>query len=55
MIYSRDSAMAMDSYDNEVRARRDGRRFPRGQVEKQENFKIFLSRLDRLGLNYLET
>jgi hypothetical protein len=55
MIYSRDSAVAMDSYDNEVRIRRDGRRFPRGQVEKQENFKIFLSRLDRLGLNYLET
>jgi hypothetical protein len=52
MIYSRDSAVAMDSYDNEVRARRDGRRFPRGQVEKQENFEMFLSRLDNLGLKY---
>jgi hypothetical protein len=53
MIYSRDSAVAMDSYDNEVRARRGGRRFPRGQTEKQENFEMFLSRLDGLGLNYL--
>lgn len=54
MIYSRDSAVAMDSYDNEVRARRDGRRFPRGQTEKRENFEMFLSRLDGLGLNYLK-
>jgi hypothetical protein len=54
MIYSRDSAVAMDSYDNEVRARRGGRRWPRGQEEKRENFEGFLSRLDGLGLNYLE-
>jgi hypothetical protein len=53
MIYSRDSAVAMDSYDNEVRAKRGGRRFPRGQAEKQENFEVFLNRLDGLGLNYL--
>jgi hypothetical protein len=52
MIYSRDSAVAMDSYDNEVRARRDGRRFPRGQKEKQENFEAFLNRLDGLSLNW---
>jgi hypothetical protein len=52
MIYSRDSAVAMDSYDNEVRSQRDGRRFPRGQKEKQENFEMFLRRLDSLGLNY---
>jgi hypothetical protein len=54
MIYSRDSAVAMDSYDNDVRAKRDGRRFPRGQHEKRENFEMFLNRLDDLGLNYLE-
>lgn len=52
MIFSRDSAVAMDSYNNEVRAKRGGRRYPRGQKEKQENFKSFLNRLDRLGLNY---
>lgn len=54
MIWSRDSAVAMDSYDTEVRAARDGRRFPRGQKEKQENFEMFLGRLDGLELNYLE-
>jgi hypothetical protein len=52
MIYSRDSAVAMDSYDDQIRSRRGGRRFPRGQKEKQENFEMFLSRLDSLGLNY---
>lgn len=52
MIYSRDSAVAMDSYDNKVRARRNGRRFPRGQDEKRENFKAFLDRLDMLNLRY---
>jgi hypothetical protein len=54
MIYSRDSAVAMDSYDNEIRTQREGRRFPRGQKEKQENFEVFLRRLDDLGLNYIE-
>ena len=52
MIYSRDSAVAMDSYDNEVRVKRGGRRFPRGQEEKRENFEMFLSRLDGLGLKW---
>jgi hypothetical protein len=52
MIYSRDSAVAMDSYDSEIRAKRDGRRFPRGQDEKRENFEHFLRRLDEMGLNY---
>jgi hypothetical protein len=52
MIYSRDSAVAMDSYDDEVRRRRNGRRFPRGQKEKQENFEMFLGRLDDLMLNW---
>jgi hypothetical protein len=55
MIYSRDSAVAMDSYDNDIRAKRGGRRFPRGQKEKRENFEMFLDRLDGLGLNYLRT
>lgn len=50
MIYSRDSAAIMDSYDREVRADRDGRRFPRGQMEKRENFYAFLGRLSDLGL-----
>jgi len=52
MIYSRDSAVAMDSYNNEVRAKRNGRRFPRGQIEKKENFEAFLDRLSGLGLNW---
>jgi hypothetical protein len=55
MIWSRDSAVAMDSYDKVARARRDNRRFPRGQREKRENFEMFLSRLDKLGLNYLQS
>ncbi len=52
MIYSRDSAVAMDSYSNEVRAKRGGRRFPRGQEEKRQNFEMFLGRLDELGLKW---
>jgi hypothetical protein len=55
MIYSRDSAVAMDSYCAETRIRRGGRRFPRGQKEKRENFEAFLERLDSLGLSYRRT
>lgn len=51
MIYSRDSAVAMDSYDKEIRARRGGRRFPRGQKEKEENFNGFISKIIDLNLN----
>lgn len=54
MIYSRDSAVAMDSYDNETRANRNGRRFPRGQKEKEKNFEVFLNRLNKMRLNYKE-
>lgn len=52
MIYSRDSAVAMDSYDNDLRRKRGGRRFPRGQKEKQENLRGFLQKLTELGLNF---
>ncbi len=53
MIYSRDSSVALDSYSPTLRARRGGRRFPRGQQEKREAFEDFLLRLDRLELNYV--
>ena len=52
IIYSRDSAVALDSYDPELREKRDGRRWPRGKNEKEEAFRSFFSRLDRLGLKY---
>lgn len=44
-IYSRDSAVALDSYNAELRAKRGGRRWPRGQAEKQEAFEAFLTRI----------
>lgn len=53
MIYSRDSAVTLDDYDPALRKRRGGRRWPRGQDEKKAVFKSFLSRLDELGLNYV--
>lgn len=52
-IHSRDSAVALDSYDPKLRAKRDGRRWPKGQKEKEEVFTSFLGRLDDLGLNYI--
>lgn len=52
MIYSRDSAVALDSYNPVLRAQRGGRRFPRGQQEKQVVFQSFLTRLEGLHLNY---
>lgn len=51
-IYSQDSAVALDSYDAELRQQRNGRRFPNGQDEKRQAFYSFLSRLDSLGLAY---
>lgn len=51
MIYSRDSAVAMDSYCNDLRAKRGGRRWPSGQKEKKENFNVFLSRVEKMGLS----
>lgn len=52
-IYSRDSAVAMDSYDDGLRQERSGRRYPRGQVEKKKVFFSFLGRLDSMGLKYI--
>lgn len=51
-IHSRDSAVALDDYDDELRQQRDGRRYPRGQREKQAVFEAFLGRLDQLELQY---
>lgn len=51
-IWSRDSAVALDDYDPELRKLRGGRRWPVGQDEKKQAFHIFLNRLDRLGLNF---
>ena len=44
-IYSRDSAVSYDSYSSEIRAKRNGRRWPRGQAEKRESIESFLSRV----------
>jgi hypothetical protein len=52
VIYSRDSAVALDSYDPKLRKKRGGRRWPRGKKEKQEAFRSFFNRLDRMGLKY---
>ena len=51
-IWSRDSAVAMDDYDNELRKQRGGRRWPRGQKEKRAVFMAFLNRLATLNLRY---
>lgn len=51
-IFSRDSAVAMDAYDKDLQRKHDGRRWPRGQVEKKERFFSFLDRLDLMGLEY---
>ena len=50
-IWSRDSAAVLDAYDDELRKRRGGRRWPRGQAEKQKAFMAFLARLSELGLD----
>lgn len=52
MIWSRDSAAILDDYDKDLRQARNGRRFPRGQREKQVTFNAFLGRLEEFGLNY---
>jgi hypothetical protein len=50
-IWSRDSAVALDAYDPELRAARNGRRWPRGQEEKKAAFFSFLGRVEGdLGL-----
>lgn len=52
MIWSRDSAAVLTSYDAKLRTKW-GRRFPNGQKEKEEVFHSFLQRLERLGLNFV--
>lgn len=52
-IHSRDSAVAMDSYDSDLRTNMNGRRWPKGQAEKEKTFLSFLNRAKSLGLNYL--
>ena len=54
-IWSRDSAVALDAYNPELRAQRNGRRWPKGQAEKKKVFIDFLGRLDSLSLQYLAT
>jgi hypothetical protein len=50
MIWSRDSAAILDNYDKSLEM--EGRRWPRGQQEKEIVFNSFLRRLEILGLNY---
>lgn len=52
MIWSRDSAVSLASSPYSWRKLHGGRRFPIGQVEKEEVFNLFLDKLTRLGLNY---
>lgn len=49
-IWSRDSAASLDAYDPDLREARDGRRWPRGQDEKEAAFMSFLGRVEDLGL-----
>jgi hypothetical protein len=49
-IYSRDSAIAMSSYDKGTREARGGTRWPRGQTEKKAAFFAYLDRLKKLDL-----
>lgn len=51
-IWSRDSAVALDAYDAELRAKRNGRRWPRGQEEKRAAFVSFLGRVEDLNLEH---
>lgn len=51
-IWSSDSAVAMYTYDPEIRKQHGGRLWPRGQTEKKVVFMDFLKRLDNLGLQY---
>lgn len=50
-IYSRDSAVALDSYSAQERANRNGRRWPQGQKEKEVAFFSFLERIKSAGMN----
>jgi hypothetical protein len=43
-IYSMDTATILDDYSSELRGARGGRRFPRGQREKEQAFNFFLDR-----------
>lgn len=52
LIYSQDSAVALDAYSADARRLRGGRRWPRGQREKEVAFLSFLARLDGLGLRW---
>ena len=51
-IFSRDSAVIYDTYDSELRDKRDGRRWPRGQEEKREAVESFLKAASEMGLSY---
>jgi hypothetical protein len=51
VIWSRDSAAILDDYDKTLRLSRGGRRFPKGQKEKEIVFNSFINRIERLGLN----
>lgn len=53
-IWSQDSAVAMDGYDKQLKKERNGRRFPRGQIEKRKAFDSFLSRLSAFRYEYLK-
>lgn len=52
LIFSRDSAVIYDSYDKELKAKRDGRRWPKGQAEKREAVESFLKAASNMGLSY---
>lgn len=52
MIWSKDSAVSLASSPTEWRKAHGGRRFPKGQIEKNEVFNHFLGKLRRLSLNY---
>ncbi len=51
-IWSRDSAVALDAYDAEIRTCQGGRRWPRGQEEKAVRFEAFRRRVWAMGLQF---
>jgi len=53
-IWSRDSAAVLDSRNADLRKQRKGRRFPRGQAEKQLVVADFLKTLEKMELQYLK-
>lgn len=53
LIWSRDSAAIFMSSSEETQQAMKGRRFPRGQKEKEMVFNDFFSKVNRIGLNYI--